>query len=51
MIQNRVSVNDPGEVLQDFARILEKLMSKATLLLKRSNKDPARSLRFARQPL
>ena len=28
MIQNRVSVNDPGEVLHDFARILKKLMSK-----------------------
>ncbi|KXA02817.1 hypothetical protein HMPREF0208_04081 [Citrobacter koseri] len=49
MIQNRVSVNDPGEVLHDFARILKKLMSKDAILHKRSNKDPVRSLRFARQ--
>ncbi|HHQ4050509.1 TPA: hypothetical protein ACSP0P_001264 [Citrobacter freundii] len=51
MIQNRLSVNDPGEVLQVFARILKKLMSKAAFLLKRSNKDPGRSLRFIRQPV
>ena len=50
MIQNRLSVNDPGEVLQVFARILKKLMSKDALLLKRSNKDPVRSLRFIHQP-
>ncbi|EPS2041097.1 MULTISPECIES: hypothetical protein [Citrobacter] len=51
MIQNRLSVNDPGEVLQVLARILKKLMSKDALLLKRSNKDPERSLRFIRQPV
>ena len=49
--QDRISVNDPGEVLHDFARILEKLMSKDAILLKGSHKDPERSLRFVHQPV